>query len=119
MVRDYLMVLRTLWLGGIWVCAWLVRPLLEQQGYFPHHGLVVMHWMVALGVAVAALMVVLAAFGRILQWDSRAVQLLLVMLLLSLLYFGLMPWWKLQMMVLHALCVLGAVWVMLAPRSVL
>ncbi|MDP2548180.1 hypothetical protein [Oceanobacter sp. 4_MG-2023] len=113
------MLLRTVWLGGLWICTWLVRPLLGQQGYFPQHGLVVMHGMILVGIAVALLMIALAVFDGVLHPQSRMTQILLAMLLLSLAYFGLMPWWKLQMMLMHALCVLGGVWVMIAPRSVL
>ena len=119
MTSSYLILLRTVWLGGLWVCAWLVRPILQQQGYFPHHGLTVMHWMVGVGVVIAALIFMVGALGRALNWRSRPLHLLIAMTTMSLMYFGLMPWWKLQMVIVHALCALGVLWLMLSPRQVL
>ena len=43
----------------------------------------------------------------------------LVMMALALMYFALMPWWKLQMMVLHTISLLGLIWLMMAPGLVL
>ncbi|MDK2777745.1 MAG: hypothetical protein KYX62_08800 [Pseudomonadota bacterium] len=119
MTSHYLILLRTFWLGGLWVCAYLVRPLLEQRGFFPQHGIEVMHVMVGLGVICGVLMFMLALMAGVLHWRETPVQLLLVMILLSLMYFALLPWWKLQMMLLHALSVLGLIWLLMAPVSVL
>ncbi len=119
MTSHYLILLRTFWLGGLWVCAYLVRPLLQQRGFFPQHGIEIMHVMVGLGVICGVLMLMLALMTGVLHWRETPVQLLLIMILLSLMYFALLPWWKLQMMMLHALSALGLIWLLMAPASVL
>ncbi|WP_028293939.1 hypothetical protein [Oceanobacter kriegii] len=118
MVRDYLMFLRTAWLGMLWSCVYLVRPVLESQGYFPHHGLDVLNWAVAVGALIGLLMTLLCVWRKLFDWQSRPQQLMLVMVLLSLGWFGLTPWWKLQMVLLHGLSLLGVLWLWMAPRRV-
>ncbi|WP_221800645.1 hypothetical protein [Oceanobacter mangrovi] len=113
------MLLRSAWLGGLWCCVYLVRPVLDSQGYFPHHGLSVMNWMVAIGLLMGCLILALGVWQRVFSWQSRASLLLLILILLSASYFGLQPWWKLQMMLLHALSLLGVLWFLSAPRRVL
>ena len=118
MIRHYLILLRTFWLGGLWACAYLVRPLLEHRGFFPDHGIEVMHVMTGLGFVCGLLILLLAVWGGRLHWRETPLQLMLVMMVLSLLYFGLLPWWKLQMMVIHALSLLGVLWLLQAPSQV-
>lgn len=119
MIRQYLILLRTFWLGGLWSSAYLVRPLLEQRGFFPQHGLEVMHVMVGIGALCGILIFVLARMSGPLLWKESPLQLLMVMLLLSFLYFALLPWWKLQMVLVHAMSVLGVLWLLKAPVSVI
>jgi len=118
MVRHYLILIRTFWLGGLWSCAYLVRPLLEHRGFFPLHGIEIMHVMTGTGAVCGLLIMLLARFSGPLRWRETPLQLLLVMILLSLMYFALLPWWKLQMMLVHALSVLGVIWLLMAPVSV-
>lgn len=118
MIRHYLVLLRTFWLGGLWTCAYLVRPLLEHRGFFPQHGIEVMHAMTGIGVICGVLILLLARWAGSLHWQETPLQMLLVMIALSLMYFALLPWWKLQMMLIHAISVLGAVWLMMAPALV-
>lgn len=118
MIRHYLILLRTFWLGGLWACAYLVRPLLEHRGFFPDHGIEVMHVMTGLGFVCGLLILLLAAWGGRLHWRETPLQLMLAMMVLSLLYFGLLPWWKLQMMLIHALSLLGVLWLLQAPSQV-
>lgn len=115
---DYLVLLRGVWLGGLWTCLYLVRPVLEHQGYFPHHGMEIMHWLAGAGIAVGILMCSLALARHLFDLGSKGSVLLLMMLVLSGCYFGLMPWWKLQMILLHAQAVLGAIWIGIYPRQV-
>lgn len=119
MLRQYLMLFRTLWLGIIWSCAYIVRPVLEQKGYFPHHGIDVVHASVGIGAVCGALMLLMVLVQKAFNWRQLPQQLILIMLLMSLMYFALMPWWKLQMMLLHALAVLGLIWILLAPGKVI
>ncbi len=118
MIRQYLILLRTFWLGGLWSAAYLVRPLLEHRGFFPQHGLEVMHAVVGIGAVCGILIFLLARMSGPLLWSESPLQLLLVMLLLSFCYFGLLPWWKLQMIVVHAMSVLGVIWLWKAPALV-
>jgi predicted MFS family arabinose efflux permease len=118
MIRQYLILLRTFWLGGLWTAAYLVRPLLEHRGFFPQHGLEVMHAVVGIGAVCGILIFLLARMSGPLLWSESPLQLLLVMLLLSFCYFGLLPWWKLQMIVVHAMSVLGVIWLWKAPALV-
>ncbi|WP_430461817.1 hypothetical protein ACQUQU_03240 [Thalassolituus sp. LLYu03] len=118
MTRHYLILLRTFWLGGLWGCAYIVRPLLEHRGFFPAHGMEIMNVMVGLGLVSGLLMLLLARWASLLRWRETPLQLLLVMTLLSVMYFALLPWWKLQMMVVHALSVLGIWWLMISPARV-
>lgn len=118
MARHYMILLRTFWLGGLWACVYLVRPLLEHRSFFPQHGMEVLHVMDGLGAVCGVLILIVARFSRPLQWRETPLQLMSVMILLSLMYFALMPWWKLQMMLLHAISVLGLVWLLLAPGRV-
>ncbi|GGY37505.1 hypothetical protein GCM10011297_08320 [Bacterioplanes sanyensis] len=117
-MRHYLILLRTFWLGGLWSCAYVVRPLLEHKGYFPHHGVEVMNAMVGIGAVAGTLLLLMALVRRVFDWRQLPSRMLLIMLALSAGYFALLPWWKLQMMVLHAMCVLGLVWLWLAPLDV-
>lgn len=119
MLRHYLILLRTFWLGSLWSAAYVVRPLLEHRGYFPLHGLDVLNVSVALGMVCGGLILLLAGAYRVLSWRELPLQLLLTMQVLSLLYFALLPWWKLQMMMVHAVAVIGLVWLWLAPQSVI
>ncbi|MCA6064566.1 hypothetical protein [Thalassolituus marinus] len=118
MIRQYLILLRTFWLGGLWSAAYLVRPLLEHRGFFPQHGLEVMHAVVGIGAVCGILIFLLARMSGPLLWSESPLQLLLVMVLLSFCYFGLLPWWKLQMIVVHAMSVLGVIWLWKAPALV-
>ena len=118
MIRQYLILLRTFWLGGLWTAAYLVRPLLEHRGFFPQHGLEVMHAVVGIGAVCGILIFLLARMSGPLFWSESPLQLLLVMVLLSFCYFGLLPWWKLQMIVVHAMSVLGVIWLWKAPALV-
>jgi len=118
MIRQYLILLRTFWLGGLWSAAYLVRPLLEHRGFFPQHGLEVMHAVVGIGAVCGILIFLLARMSGPLFWSESPLQLLLVMVLLSFCYFGLLPWWKLQMIVVHAMSVLGVIWLWKAPALV-
>lgn len=118
MIRQYLILIRTLWLGGLWSCAYLVRPLLEHRGFFPQHGLEVMHTMVGVGILCGAVLLLLARMAGAVCWRETPLQLLLAMILLSFLYFALLPWWKLQMVVVHGLSVTGAWWLLRAPANV-
>lgn len=117
-MRRYLILLRTFWLGGLWFSAYVARPLLEHKGYFPHHGLEVMHASVGMGAVAGGILLIMALARRVVDWRGLASRLLLVMLLLSAGYFALLPWWKLQMMLLHAMCVIGLAWLWLAPQDV-
>ncbi|MCD8520740.1 MAG: hypothetical protein LRY66_02090 [Saccharospirillaceae bacterium] len=119
MVRHYLFLFRTFWLGGLWGCAYVVRPLLEHRGFFPQHGMDVMHVMVGLGVCCGVIILLLGKLYRALSWRCLPVRLLLIMTFLSLVYFALMPWWKLQMMLVHAIAALGLIWLLTAPVSVI
>ena len=119
MVRHYLILLRTFWLGGLWASVYLVRPLLEHRGFFPQHGMEVLHVMDGLGLVCGAIMLLLARFSQPLQWRETPLQIMLGMMVLSLMYFALMPWWKLQMMMLHTISLLGLIWLMMAPAQVL
>lgn len=96
---------------------YLVRPLLERRGYFPEHGLDVIHWMVGLGLASGVVIIVTATALRLVQLSAWSSRLLIALLGLSGVYFGFMPWWKLQMIIAHAICLLGLVWVMTSPRK--
>jgi len=118
MVSDYLILLRTAWLGALWCCTYLVRPVLESQGYFPHHGIAVMDWAVGVGFVIGLMMTGLALWRRVFDVRSRATQVMSLMMVLSLGYFGLDPWWKLQMMLMHALSLLGVLWLLMAPKTV-
>lgn len=118
MVRQYLILFRTFWLGGLWSCAYVVRPLLEHRGFFPQHGMDVMHVMVGLGVVCGGLILLLGLLFHALSWRQLPVQLISIMTFLSLLYFAFMPWWKLQMMLVHSISVLGLIWLLIAPLSV-
>lgn len=119
MLRHYLILLRTFWLGGLWSGAYIVRPVLEKNGYFPYHGIDVLHVMVGIGAVCGALMLLMTMLRGAFHWRQLSQQLLVIMLLSSLMYFALMPWWKLQMMLLHALSVLGLIWLLIAPQSVI
>ena len=118
MLRQYLMLFRTLWLGGLWSGVYIVRPVLEKNGYFPFHGMEVLHVLVGIGVVCGVLMLLVTLIRGLFNWRQLPQQLLLIMTLASLMYFALMPWWKLQMVLLHALSVLGLIWLLLSPRSV-
>lgn len=118
MLRQYLMLFRTLWLGGLWSGVYIVRPVLEKNGYFPFHGMEVLHVLVGIGVVCGVLMLLVTLVRGLFNWRQLPQQLLLIMTLASLMYFALMPWWKLQMVLLHALSVLGLIWLLLSPRSV-
>ena len=118
MLRQYLMLFRTLWLGGLWSGVYIVRPVLEKNGYFPFHGMEVLHVLVGVGVVCGVLMLAVTLVRGLFNWRQLPQQLLLIMTLASLMYFALMPWWKLQMVLLHALSVLGLIWLLLSPRSV-
>lgn len=118
MLRQYLMLFRTLWLGGLWSGVYIVRPVLEKNGYFPFHGMEVLHVLVGIGVVCGVLMLLVTLMRGLFNWRQLPQQLLLIMTLASLMYFALMPWWKLQMVLLHALSVLGLIWLLLSPRSV-
>jgi len=117
-LRQYLMLFRTLWLGGLWSGVYIVRPVLEKNGYFPFHGMEVLHVLVGIGVVCGVLMLLVTLMRGLFNWRQLPQQLLLIMTLASLMYFALMPWWKLQMVLLHALSVLGLIWLLLSPRSV-
>jgi predicted MFS family arabinose efflux permease len=112
------MLFRTLWLGGLWSGVYIVRPVLEKNGYFPFHGMEVLHVLVGIGVVCGVLMLAVTLVRGLFNWRQLPQQLLLIMTLASLMYFALMPWWKLQMVLLHALSVLGLIWLLLSPRSV-
>lgn len=117
MAEHYFLLVRTFWMGGLWACMYLVRPLLDRRGYFPEHGLDVIHWMVGLGLVAGVLIIATAAALRLISlnaWNSR---LLIALSGLSGVYFGFMPWWKLQLIIAHAICLLGVVWVMTSPRK--
>ena len=118
MLRQYLMLFRTLWLGGLWSGVYIVRPVLEKNGYFPFHGMEVLHVLVGIGVVCGVLMLLVTLVRGLFNWRQLPQQLLLIMTLASLMYFALMPWWKLQMVLLHALSVLGLIWLLLSPQSV-
>jgi len=117
-LRQYLMLFRTLWLGGLWSGVYIVRPVLEKNGYFPFHGMEVLHVLVGIGVVCGVLMLLVTLMRGLFNWRQLPQQLLLIMTLASLMYFALMPWWKLQMVLLHALSVLGLIWLLLSPQSV-
>ncbi|MAD44408.1 MAG: hypothetical protein CMI02_00040 [Oceanospirillaceae bacterium] len=119
MARHYMVLLRTFWLGGLWASVYLVRPLLEHRGFFPQHGIEVLHVMNGLGLVSGALILFLARLAQPLHWRETPLQIMLVMMALALMYFALMPWWKLQMMVLHTISLLGLIWLMMAPGLVL
>jgi hypothetical protein len=119
MVRHYLILFRTFWLGGLWACAYVVRPLLEHRGFFPQHGMDVMHVMVGLGAVSGGLILLLGLLFRALSWRQLPVQLVLIMTFLSLVYFAFMPWWKLQMILVHAISLLGLAWLLIAPLTVI
>lgn len=118
MLRQYLMLFRTLWLGSLWSGVYVVRPVLEKNGYFPFHGLEVLHVLVGVGFVCGVLMLLTTWVRHLFDWRQLPQQLLLVMTLASLMYFALLPWWKLQMMLLHALSVLGLIWLLISPQSV-
>ena len=119
MIRHYLILFRTFWLGGLWACAYVVRPLLEHRGFFPQHGMDVMHVMVGLGGVTGSVILLMSRLFHTLSWRQLPVQLVLIMTFLSLVYFAFMPWWKLQMMLMHAISVLGLAWLLIAPVSVI
>jgi len=119
MIRQYMILLRTFWLGGLWTCVYVVRPLLEHRGFFPQHGIEVLHVMDGLGLACGLLILLVARFSQPLHWRETPLRLMLVMILLSVMYFALLPWWKLQMMMLHTISVLGLLWLLMAPGLVL
>ena len=119
MLRQYLMLFRTFWLGCIWTNAYILRPVLEKSGYFPYHGIDVVHASVGIGIVCGLLMLLAIFVQKAFNWRQLPQQLLLIMLLMSVMYFALMPWWKLQMMLLHALSALGLIWVLLAPGKVI
>lgn len=119
MLRQYLMILRTLWFGGIWVTAYLVRPLLEQRGFFPHHGMEVIHAVMGMGVAVAVVMLGLMALRGLFLWRQLPTQLVIAMGILSMTYFAFMPWWRLQMLFVHMVAILALVSVFAAPSSMI
>jgi hypothetical protein len=118
-VLDYLLLLRGIWLGGLWICVYLVRPVLDHQGYFPLHGMEVMHWMAGIGIACGLLLASLGLAKSLLNIRQPGSFIVLVMILMDGMYYGLMPWWKLQMMLLHAQAALGVLWMIVAPRQVL
>ena len=119
MLRQYLILFRTFWLGSLWSSAYIARPVLEKNSYFPFHGIDVLHTSVAIGALCGLLMLMMTLLKRAFNWRQLPQQLMVIMLLMSLMYFALMPWWKLQMMLLHALSALGLVWVLLAPANVI
>ena len=119
MLRQYLMILRTLWFGGVWIAAYLVRPLLEQRGFFPHHGVEIVHAVMGMGVAVAIVMLFLMIMKGMLLIRQLPTQLIIVMGLLSLSYFAFMPWWRLQMIIVHMVAILALVSIFIAPSSVI
>ena len=119
MIRHYLILFRTFWLGGLWACAYVVRPLLEHRGFFPQHGMDVMHVMVGLGGVAGCVILLMSRLFHTLSLRQLPVQLVLIMTFLSLVYFAFMPWWKLQMMLMHAISVLGVAWLLIAPVSVI
>lgn len=108
----YLGLIRTFWLGGIWSGAYIVRPVLERAGFFPVHGIEVMHWLMGAGIVLALLAVTLLCLCERCRWNHRSLQIVITMLALSILYFGLMPWWKLQMILVHAVSALGFLWLL-------
>jgi hypothetical protein len=77
-----------------------------------------MNAMVGIGAVAGTLLLLMALVRRVFDWRQLPSRLLLIMLALSAGYFALLPWWKLQMMVLHAMCALGLVWLWLAPLDV-
>ena len=118
MLRQYLMTLRTLWFGGLWITAYLVRPLLEQQGYFPHHGMEIIHATMGMGAGAGILMLLMMLVRRVFFWRQLPTQLLCWMTVLSLVYFLFMPWWRLQMLFVHMVAVLALVMVFVAPSNI-
>ena len=119
MLRHYLILFRTFWLGSLWSGVYIARPVLEKMGYFPYHGIDVLHAIVAVGIVAGVLMLLITLLQRAFNWRQLPQQLMVILLLMSLMYFALMPWWKLQMMLLHAMSALGLVWVLLAPVTVI
>lgn len=113
----YVGLIRIIWLGSVWSGAYIVRPVLGHLGFFPLHGLEVIHWIMGGGVVWAGLSVSLMYLQRTAGWKDRSLQLVVAMLILSVLYFGFMPWWKLQMMLVHSVAALGFLWVWLDRRS--
>lgn len=116
---DYLLLLRSAWLGGLLTCLYLVRPVLEHHGYFPHHGMEVMHWLAGAGLVMGFLMVTAGMSRRLFRTSQLGSRLILLMMLLSGVYFGFMPWWKLQMILLQVQAALAVLWIWVAPRQVL
>lgn len=116
---DYLLLLRGVWLGGLWTCLYMVRPVLEHQGYFPHHGMEIMHWLAGAGLCCGGLIVSAGLSRGLFRTNQSGSRLILVMMVIGAVYYGFMPWWKLQMMLLHSQAALGVLWVWLAPRQVL
>lgn len=117
MADFYRQIIRVFWLGGLWSAAYVVRPVLAKAGFFPMHGMEVIHWVVGLGVVAALLSISLVWVEGSLIWKDREGHILVIMLTLSLAYFGLLPWWKLQMIVVHALSLLGLLWLWLGTRK--
>lgn len=112
----YIGLIRIAWIGSIWSAAYVVRPVLGHLGFFPLHGLEVFHWIMGAGVVWSGLTISLMCFRDACDWRHRPLQLVVAMLVLSLLYFGFMPWWKLQMMLVHAVSALGFLWVLMDRR---
>ncbi|MBM95705.1 MAG: hypothetical protein CMI09_07655 [Oceanospirillaceae bacterium] len=112
LVGFYLNVIRSFWLGGLWGVAYVARPVLEKAGFFPVHGMEVVHWMIGLGIVAALLSLSLMWVAGTWSLTNRSFQLIVSMAFLSLIYFALHPWWKLQMMVVHAVCALGVLWLL-------
>lgn len=102
--------IQVIWLGGLCSSVYVARPVLDHAGFFPLHGINVVHWSVGLGIVGAILSISLMWIQGALRWTNRSLQILIWMLLLSVIYFALSPWWRLQMMVAHALCLLGLLW---------
>lgn len=119
MADHYFLLMRTLWMGGMWACLYLVKPMLFRWGFFPNHGLEIINWMVGIGIVLGMLMLVTVALFFRHSLKSRSVAFLISLVVLSFLYFGFAPWWKIQMILGHAISAIGLIWCLTVPTKVL
>ena len=116
MLRQYLLIIRTFWFGGLWMVTYLARPLLEQQGYFPHHGIELVHATMGVGIACGITMFFFWGIDRKLNLRRLEQQLILILIVLSALYFTVMPYWRLQMIVVHMSALIALVTIYIQSR---